>query len=72
MSDIEKEYKEMTFTLSAEQVKKFSEWAKEKQLKSTAIGGGYTVCFTPTGLGDIAEVRCVDGTSITLTDYNSL
>ena len=69
---MEKEYKEMTFTLSAEQVKIFSEWSKEKQLKSTAIGGGYTVCFTPTGLGDIAEVRCVDGTSITLTDYNSL
>lgn len=67
-----KEYKEMTFTLSAEQVKKFSEWATEKQLKSTAIGGGYTVCFTPTSLGDIAEVRCVDGTSITLTDYNDL
>jgi len=69
---MENEYKEMTFTLSAEQVKKFSEWVKEKQLKSTAIGGSYTVCFTPTGLGNIAEVRCVDGTSITLTDYNSL
>ena len=69
---MEKEYKEMTFTLSAEQVKKFSEWSKDKELKSTAIGGGYTVCFTPTGLGDIAEVRCVDGTRIMLTDYDSL
>ena len=72
MNDIEKEYKEMTFTLSAEQVKKFSEWSKDKQIKSTTIGGAYTVCFTPTGLGDIAEVRCVDGTSITLTDYDDL
>ena len=72
MNDMEKEYKEMTFTLSAEQVKKFSEWSKDKQIKSTTIGGAYTVCFTPTGLGDIAEVRCVDGTSITLTEYDDL
>ena len=68
---MEKEYTEMTFTLSPEQVKKLSEWVKSKQLKPTAIGGGYTVCFTPTGLGDIAEVRCVDGTKLTLTDYDS-
>ena len=50
--NMEKEYKEMTFTLSAEQVKKFSEWAKEKQLKSTTLGEAYTICFTPTGLGE--------------------
>ena len=69
--NMEKEYKEMTFTLSAEQVKKFSEWAKEKQLKSTTLGEAYTICFTPTGLGDVAEVRCVDGTRLFLTDYNT-
>ncbi len=67
----EKVYEEMTFTLSAEQVKKFSEWTKTKQLKSTTLGEAYTICFTPTGLGDIAEVRCVDGTILYLTDYDT-
>ncbi len=67
----EKVYEEMTFTLSAEQVKKFSEWAKEKQLKSTTLREAYTICFTPTGLGDITEVRCVDGTILYLTDYDT-
>lgn len=62
----------MEFSLSAEQVKKFREWSKEKILPSTAIGGAYTVCFTPTGLGDLVEVRCVDGTKLNLTDYDNI
>ena len=65
------EDKGMEFSLSVEQVKKFKEWKKDKVLPSTAIGGAYTVCFTPTGLGDIVEVRCVDGTSLSLTDYDT-
>ena len=65
------EDKGMEFSLSAEQVKKFKEWSKGKVLPQTAIGGAYTVCFTPTGLGDIVEVRCVDGTSLSLTDYDT-
>ena len=65
------EDKGMEFSLSVEQVKKFKEWSKGKVLPQTAIGGAYTVCFTPTGLGDIVEVRCVDGTSLSLTDYNT-
>lgn len=65
------EDKGMEFSLSAKQVKKFKEWKKDKVLPQTAIGGAYTVCFTPTGLGDIVEVRCVDGTSLSLTDYDT-
>jgi hypothetical protein len=63
--------KEQTFTLSAEQMEKFKEWKKDKSLPPTTMGGGYTICFTPTGLGDIVEVRCIDGTKIDLTDYDS-
>lgn len=61
----------MEFNLSVEQVKKFKEWSKEKVIPSTAIGGAYTICFTPTGLGDVVEVRCVDGTKLELTDYDT-
>ena len=67
---MEKEFKEMTFTLSPAQVNKFKDWAKTKSLPQTAIGGAYTICFTPTGLGEYAEVRCVDGTKLSLTDYD--
>lgn len=69
---MEKEFKEMTFVLSPAQVQKFVEWKKDKVLPDTAIGGAYTVCFTPTGLGDFVEIRCVDGTSLNLTDYENL
>ena len=64
--------KEQTFTISPEQMEKFNEWHKSKTLPQTAIGGAYTFCFTPTGLGDFVEVRCSDGTSLMLTDYNEL
>lgn len=66
------EFKEMTFVLSPAQVQKFEEWAKTKTLPQTTAGGAFTICFTPTGLGTFAEVRCVDGTSLNLTDYNEL
>lgn len=62
----------MIFTMSPNQVKKFKDWSKEKIIPSTAIGGAYTVCFTPTSLGDFVEVRCVDGTVLNLTDYDEL
>lgn len=65
------ENKGMEFTLTPEQVSKFREWAKGKVIPPTAIGGAYTICFTPTGLGDIVEVRCVDGTKLNLTDYDT-
>jgi len=67
------ELKEMTFTLTVEQIEKFRQWKKDKKtLPITAIGGAYTICFTPTGLGDLVEVRCVDGTKLDLTEYDKL
>ena len=60
----------ITFQLTKKQMDKFVEWEEEKDLNAASIGGQYTVCFTPTLLGDIVEVRCVDGTKITLTDYD--
>lgn len=70
----EKEYKEKIFTLSAEQNKKYDEWRKEKNKKNGevyvgAIGGAYTFCFSPTGLGDMVVVKCADGTELDLTEY---
>ena len=63
---------ETIFRLSPSQVKKFKDWSKDKLIPSTAIGGAYMVCFTPTGLGDFVEVRCIDGTVLNLTDYDEL
>jgi hypothetical protein len=73
MSD-KKEYKEKIFTLSAEQNKKYDEWRKEKnktkgEVYVGAIGGAYTFCFSPNGLGEIVVVKCADGTELDLTEY---
>ena len=66
----EKEYEEVNFTLSANQHKKYDEWRKEKgEVYVGAIGGAYTFCFTPTGLGDMVVVKCADGTELDLTEY---
>ncbi len=61
-----------TFVLSSEQMEKFKEWKKDKVLPQTTIGGAYTICFTPTGIGDFVEVRCIDGTKLDLTEYDLL
>ena len=66
----EKEYEDKTFTLSANQYKKYDEWRKEKsEVYVGAIGGAYSFCFTPTGLGDMVVVKCADGTELDLTEY---
>ncbi len=61
-----------TFVLSSEQMEKFKEWKKDKVLPQTTIGGAYTICFTPTGIGDFVEVRCIDGTKLDITEYDLL
>lgn len=67
---MDEEYKEQIFKLYPNQVKKYKEWRKNKEeVYVGAIGGAYTICFTPTGLGDIVVVKCADGTEIDLTDY---
>ena len=69
----EKVYEKKTFDLSVEQHKKYDEWRIEKnktkgEVYVGAIGGAYTFCFTPTGLGNMVEVKCADGTKLDLTD----
>jgi hypothetical protein len=72
----EKVYQDRTFTLTAEQMKKFDTWRIEKnktkgEVNVGAIGGAYTFCFTPTGLGTVEVVKCADGTQLDLTDIDS-
>jgi hypothetical protein len=58
-----------TFTLTDEQESKYEAWRKEKgNLPSATIGGAFTFCFTPTGIGHIIEAVCFDGTKIDLTE----
>jgi hypothetical protein len=71
----EPEYKEKNFNLDASQVKKFEIWRKRKNRKKGevyvgAVGGAYTFCFTPTGIGTIAKVKCADGTELDITHEN--
>jgi hypothetical protein len=64
---------ERTFVLSEKQMNKFKEWKKDKgQIYAGTVGGAYTICFTPTGIGDFVEVKCVDGTKLDLTEYDLL
>lgn len=66
----EKEYEDRIFTLSANQNKKYDVWRKEKgEVYVGAIGGAYSFCFTPTGLGYMVVVKCADGTELDLTEY---
>lgn len=72
----ESEYQDRTFTLTAEQMKKFDKWRKKKNKKNGevyvgAIGGAYTFCFTPTGIGTAEKVTCADGTELDLTDLDT-
>lgn len=57
------------FELSEEQEKKYDEWRKSlPKADYGTIGGGYTFCFTPTGLGDIVKVKRDDGHELDLTE----
>lgn len=66
----------MKFELTPAQVAKYHAWLKKKNKKNGevycgAAGGGYTFCFTPTGLGTLESVKCIDGTELDLTDIDS-
>jgi len=76
MANKKKVYEPKTFTLTAEQVEKFEKWVENKNKKDGevyvgAVGGAYTFCFTPTGIGTIEEVRCADGTSLDLSEFDT-
>ena len=57
----------LTFKLTDHQEAIFEEFRKrktkeraKKKKRDAAIGGAYTFCFTPTGIGTVIEVICND------------
>jgi hypothetical protein len=44
---------------------------KDGELYVGAVGGAYTFCFTPTGIGEIIEVTASDGDKLDLTDFDT-
>ena len=63
----------VNFELTEDQTKKFDDWrkAKPEEVYVGAVGGAYTFCFTPTGIGLIVDVKCADGTELDLTEYDN-
>ena len=72
----------MSFQLIETQDKRFTAWRKEQDRKVKvlqkgkyanygACGGGYTYCFTPTGMGTVIVVKnAVTKEQIDLTEYD--
>lgn len=57
--------------LDEDQSIKLYNWKKKFKPSTAAIGGEFTYCFTPTGLGTIIKVKHYKGEEIDLTDYDS-
>jgi len=73
---LEKQKVVLTFEITEKQYKKYQRWRraktkKEGELYVGAVGGAYTFCFTPTGIGQIIEVRTSDGDRLDLTDFDT-
>jgi len=71
----EKDKVVLTFEITEKQYKKYKRWRnakkkKEGELYVGAIGGAYTFCFTPTGIGEIVTAKAADGEELDLTDYD--
>jgi len=61
----------MKFELNKKQEAKLNKWLKEqKDTYAGAAGGSLTYEFTPTGLGEIVSVKCVNGNELNLTDWD--
>lgn len=72
----EKDKVKLIFEVTEKQYKKYQRWRnakkkKEGELYVGAIGGAYSFCFTPTGVGEIVTVQAADGDELDLTDYNT-
>ncbi len=62
------------FVIDLEEHRKINEWVKSHPCTITyegAIGGKYTYCFTPTGIGTALKVKCACGAEVDATDYDS-
>lgn len=60
-----------TLRLTDDKISKLSEWMSKFKPSTAAIGGEFTYCFTPTGLGTIVKVKHYQGEELDLTDYES-
>ena len=71
----------MNFSLDSSQLARAKAWSAEhdaakhipangKRRKVGAIGGAYTYCFTPTGIGTVTKIQCSCGDNLDLTDYS--
>lgn len=62
-----------TFELDESQEEILQEWLSEHDCDADAgsIGGRLSYVFTPTGLGDLVEVRCLCGGKISLTNSDN-
>jgi hypothetical protein len=64
---------ESIFYLSESQNAKFMAWKRTKKLNYIGpIGGHFSIEFMLTGIGEFVKGKCMDGTSIDLTEYNKL
>jgi hypothetical protein len=67
----------MKFELNDKEEKEYHKFVKRrrKEAEKKEKGSGnkiyFTICFTPTGIGDAIEVKCSDGTEKNITDYGS-
>lgn len=66
----------VNYEITEKQYKKYERWRKAKKKKDGelyvgAIGGAYTFCFTPTGIGIIVTVKTSDGDELDLTDFDT-
>ena len=63
------------FRLSEEEEEKYNEWyikhKKKCKLKKKGKQRIETFSFTPTGIGEIKEVKCSCGKSVDLTDVSN-
>ena len=64
--------KSMKFELNEMQVRKLRAWERAKPKKYLgAIGGGTTITFMLTGIGEFVTAQSWDGTELDLTDVDS-
>lgn len=66
----------VVYELTEKQYKKYRRWRNAKKKKDGelyvgAIGGAYTFCFTPTGVGIVISVKAADGDVLNLTDFDT-
>ena len=61
------------YEFSPEQQKKYKKWRKSLPAIDTgAIGGRFTIEFTPTHIGVFVKVRAEHGHELDLTEYDKM